>query len=182
MNKKVLVISTSMRQKGNSDQLADEFIKGAEDAGHTVGKITLYDKAIHFCKGCLACQNSTQGHCVFQDDADAIIKKMAEADVIAFATPIYFYEMSGQMKTLLDRSNPLFPIAYKFRVIYLLTSAADGEKSAMDGAIKGLQGWIDCFEEARLKGVVYGTASDAMNAILTHPETLQAAYEMGSHV
>ena len=119
MNKKVLVISTSMRQKGNSDQLADEFIKGAEDAGHTVGKITLYDKAIHFCKGCLACQNSTQGHCVFQDDA---------------------------------------------------------------GAIKGLQGWIDCFEEARLKGVVYGTASDAMNAILTHPETLQAAYEMGSHV
>ena len=52
----------------------------------------------------------------------------------------------------------------------------------MDGPIKGLQGWIDCFEEARLKGVVYGTASDAMNAILTHPETLQAAYEMGSHV
>lgn len=182
MNKKVLVISTSMRQKGNSDQLADEFIKGVGDAGHTVEKITLYDKAIHFCKGCLACQNSKQGHCVFQDDADAIIKKMAEADVIAFATPIYFYEMSGQMKTLLDRSNPLFPITYKFRDIYLLTSAADGEKSAMEGAMKGLQGWIDCFEEARLKGVVYGTASDAMNAILAHPETLQAAYEMGSHV
>ena len=182
MNKKALVISTSMRQKGNSDQLADEFIKGAGDAGHTVEKITLYDKAIHFCKGCLACQNSKQGHCVFQDDADAIIKKMAEADVIAFATPIYFYEMSGQMKTLLDRSNPLFPIAYKFRDIYLLTSAADGEKSAMEGAMKGLQGWIDCFEEARLKGVVYGTASDAMNAIFAHPETLQAAYEMGSHV
>lgn len=182
MNKKVLVISTSMRQKGNSDQLADEFIKGVGDAGHTVEKITLYDKAIHFCKGCLACQNSKQGHCVFQDDADAIIKKMAEADVIAFATPIYFYEMSGQMKTLLDRSNPLFPISYNFRDIYLLTSAADGEKSAMEGAIKGLQGWIDCFEEARLKGVVYGTASDAMNAILAHPETLQSAYEMGSHV
>lgn len=86
------------------------------------------------------------------------------------------------MKTLLDRSNPLFPISYNFRDIYLLTSAADGEKSAMEGAIKGLQGWIDCFEEARLKGVVYGTASDAMNAILAHPETLQSAYEMGSHV
>lgn len=182
MNKKVLVISTSMRQKGNSDQLADEFIKGAEAAGHTIEKITLYDKAIHFCTGCLACQSLKQGHCVIQDDADVIVKKMAEADVIAFATPIYFYEMSGQMKTLLDRSNPLFPITYSFRDIYLLTSAADGEKSAMEGAIKGLQGWIDCFEKASLKGVVYGTAADAMHAILTQPNTLQTAYEMGLHV
>ena len=182
MNKKVLVISTSMRQKGNSDLLADEFIKGAEAAGHTVEKVTLYDKATHFCTGCLACQNLKQGHCVVNDDADVIVKKMAEVDVITFATPIYFYEMSGQMKTLLDRSNPLFPIPYNFRDIYLLTSAADGEKSAMEGAMKGLQGWIDCFGEARLKGVVYGTASDAMNAILAHPETLQSAYEMGNHV
>ena len=81
---------------------------------------------------------------------------MRSAEVIVFATPIYFYEMCGQMKTLLDRTNPLFPSDYAFRDIYLLASAADGAESAMDGAVKGLQGWIDCFEKARLKGVVRG--------------------------
>lgn len=182
MKKNVVVISTSLRKGGNSDHLADEFIKGAMDGGHTVQKITLYDKTIHFCTGCLVCQNNKKGSCVIQDDADTIIQKMAQADVIAFATPIYFYEMSGQMKTILDRTNPLFPISYNFRDIYLLTSAADGEKGAMEGAIKGLQGWIDCFEKVTLKGVVYGTASDIMNAIMAHPDTLQAAYEMGKHV
>lgn len=182
MKKKVLVISTSLRKNGNSEHLGDEFIKGAGDAGHIVEKITLRNQSLHFCTGCLACQRNKQGSCVIKDDADIIVKKMAEADVIAFATPIYFYEMSGQMKTLLDRTNPLFPIPYNFRDIYLLTSAADGEKTAMEGAIKGLQGWIDCFENATLKGVVYGTSTDEINAILEHPETLQAAYDMGKGV
>lgn len=65
---------------------------------------------------------------------------MRSAEVIVFATPIYFYEMCGQMKTLLDRTNPLFPSDYAFRDIYLLASAADGAESAMDGAVKGLAG------------------------------------------
>lgn len=62
--------------------------------------------------------------------------------------------MSGQMKTMLDRSNPLFPADYAFRDIYLLATAAADEESAMDGAIKGLTGWIDCFAKTSLKGVV----------------------------
>ena len=106
MSKKVLVISTSPRKGGNSDVLADEFVRGAQEGGNSVEKVTLYDKTIGFCKGCLACQ-STQ-RCVIRDDADAIAQKMLTADVIAFATPIYYYGMCGQMKTMLDRSNPLF--------------------------------------------------------------------------
>lgn len=81
---------------------------------------------------------------------------MKDAEVIAFATPIYFYEMCGQMKTLLDRSNPLFPSDYAFRDIYLLATAADSAESSMDGAVKGLEGWIACFEKAALRGVVRG--------------------------
>lgn len=65
------------------------------------------------------------------DDADAIVRKMKDAEVIAFATPIYFYEMCGQMKTLLDRSNPLFPSDYGFRDIYLLATAADSAESSI---------------------------------------------------
>ena len=60
--------------------------------------------------------------------------------MIAFATPIYYYEMCGQMKTLLDRMNPLYTSEYAFRDIYLLTTAAENDESAMDGAVKGMQG------------------------------------------
>ena len=104
---KILVISTSLRARSNSEALADEFIRGAQDAGHEVEKITLKDKDIKFCKGCLACQ--TTQRCAIKDDAPAIVEKMHDADAICFATPIYYYEMSGQMKTLLDRANPLYP-------------------------------------------------------------------------
>lgn len=175
--KTVLIISTSPRKGGNSDILADEFAKGAKEAGHEVEKICLYDKTINFCKGCLACQKTQ--HCVIHDDADMIARKMKDADVLVFATPIYYYEMCGQMKTMLDRSNPLFPSDYAFRDVYLLASAADGEESAMDGAVKGLEGWVACFEKAHLKGVVRGVGADGTGAIQRVPAALKAAYDMG---
>ena len=115
MGKKVLVLSTSPRAGGNSETLADEFMRGAAEAGHDVKKICLYDKKINFCKGCLACQATQK--CVIHDDAETIVAQMKQADVLVFATPIYFYEMCGQMKTLLDRTNPLFPTEYAFRDI-----------------------------------------------------------------
>ncbi len=180
MSKKVLIISTSLRKGSNSDILTDEFLRGAKDAGNQVEKINLNNKTLRFCIGCLACQKT--GNCVLKDDANAIVSKMHDSDVIAFATPIYFYEMAGQMKTLLDRSNPLFPSDYAFRDIYLLATAADGNKSAMDGAIKGLQGWIDCFEKARLAGVVFGVGVDDANSIGKSSDLLQTAYNMGQNI
>ena len=126
MSKRILVLSTSPRIGGNSETLADVFIKGAEEAGHETKKICLYDKKIEFCKGCLGCQ--TTGKCILRDDAERIIAQMKAMDVLVFATPIYFYEMSGQMKTLLDRTNPLFPAEYEFRDIYLLATSADEAK------------------------------------------------------
>ena len=146
MKKNILILSTSPRKNGNSEMLAREFARGAEEAGHNVELLSLHDKTLGFCKGCLACQKTQR--CVIHDDADAIVRKMKDAEVIAFATPIYFYEMCGQMKTLLDRSNPLFPSDYAFRDIYLLATAADSAESSMDGAVKGLEGWIACFEKA----------------------------------
>lgn len=86
------------------------------------------------------------------------------------------------MKTLLDRSNPLFSSDYSFRDIYLLATAADGNKSAMDGAIKGLQGWVDCFEKANLKDVVYGVGVDDAGSIGKRSDLLQTAYHMGQNI
>lgn len=176
MSKQILIISTSPRPNGNSETLAEEFSRGAREVGHDVEKIVLYNKSISFCKGCLYCQKHKG--CVIKDDVAAILEKMLLADVVVFATPIYFYEMSGQMKTLLDRTNPIFPTKYKFRDIYFLATAADYDESSMDGAINGLQGWIDCFAQTKLAGVVNSVGADNANS----PQALQAAYNMGKSI
>lgn len=105
--KKVLIISVSLRKNSNSDLLAQQFAKGAQEAGYQVETISLREKNIQFCTGCMACLKAPR--CVIRDDANTIVEKMGNADVICFATPVYYYEMAGQMKTLLDRANPLFP-------------------------------------------------------------------------
>ena len=179
MAKKVLVISTSLRHQSNSEILADSFIEGAQSAGNSVEKISLRDKEIAFCKGCLACQQLQK--CVIEDDAQTIAEKMKLAEVIVFATPIYYYEMSGQLKTFLDRMNPLYGRDNRFREVYLLASAADTEASAMDGAAKGVQGWIDCFDGVVLKGVVRGTGAEKAGDIRA-TNAVKAAYEMGKAV
>lgn len=180
MSKKILIISTSPRMGGNSETLADEFMRGAKEASHETEKICLYDKTIEFCKGCLACQRTEK--CILHDDAAAIVERMRQADAVVFATPVYFYEMSGQMKTLLDRTNPLFPGEYSYRDIYLMATSADEAESSMDGAVKGLEGWISCFELSHLAGVVRGTGADKKGEIKNLPEALTAAYEMGRNV
>ena len=179
MSKNVLIISTSPRKNGNSETLADAFAKGAADAGNTVEKVSLYDKTVRFCKGCLVCQKT--GRCVIRDDADTIAQKMLTADVLVFATPIYYYEMCGQMKTMLDRANPLYSLDYAFRDVYLLASAAEDEESTVDGAVHGLQGWIACFPKSRLAGTVFGGGVDGVGAIKGHP-AVEKAYEMGTSI
>ncbi len=177
--KKVLVISTSLRKGGNSDTLADAFADGADTAGNAVEKISLVGKQIGFCKGCLSCQNTQR--CVIHDDADTIVQKMLTADVLVFATPIYYYEMCGQMKTLLDRANPLYSAEYAFREVYFLSSAAESEPETDARAISGLQGWIDCFEKAHLAGKVFAGGVNAVGEIKGQA-ALQTAYEMGKSV
>jgi multimeric flavodoxin WrbA len=178
--KKVLIISTSLRKNSNSQVLAKEFEKGADDAGNKVEFISLTDKKIGFCHGCLACQKTQK--CVIKDDAVEIAEKLKNADVLVFATPIYYYEMSGQMKTLLDRCNPLFPSEYSFRDVYLLATAADRDESAMDGAVKGLQGWITCFERAGLAGVVRGVGINDAGSAGLHTKLLKEVYALGKNV
>jgi len=175
----VLVISTSLRPTSNSDALAREFARGAAVAGHSVEVVSLRGKKIEFCRGCFACQKTQK--CVIKDDAPDIVAKMHNADVIAFATPIYYYEMCGQMKTLLDRANPLYPSDYKFRNVYLLTTAAEDEPQVPQRAVSGLTGWIDCFERARLAGTVFAGGVNDMGEIEGHKAPSEA-YELGKTV
>lgn len=177
--KKVIVISTSLRAGSNSDMLADKFIEGALVAGNEVEKITLSGKSIGFCKGCLACQKL--GKCVIDDDANAIMQKVLEADVVCWATPIYYYEMSGQMKVLIDRMNAMYSLDYKFRDVYMLTTAAEDEPEVPKRAEAGLTGWIDCYPKSRLAGTLFCGGVDAPRTIEGNAK-LQEAYQLGKNI
>ena len=177
--KNVLIISTSPRKGGNSESLALEFAKGAEEAGNKVETVFFREKNIGFCKGCLACTKTNR--CVIKDDAAELVEKMLAADVIAFATPIYYYEMSGQMKTLLDRGNPMYSADYAFRDIYLLSTAAEDGEDVPKRAVNGLEGWIECFPKARLAGTVFAGGVNAVGDIKGH-SAMNEAYEMGKTI
>lgn len=115
------------------------------------------------------------------DDARAIAELIKQADVVAFATPIYYYEMSGQLKTLLDRLNPLYGTDYKFTDVYLLSTAADTDPETDKRAVSGLEGWIECFERAHLAGKVFvGGVTDG-GEIAGH-EGLVEAYATGAKI
>ena len=172
--KKVLIISTSLRNNANSEILAKEVEKGAIEVGHSVEFVSLKDK------GCLACQKL--GKCVINDDANEITLKMKEADVIVWATPIYYYEMSGQMKTLIDRANSLFATGKNFSEIYVITTSADAEKGVVNTVLNGVKGWIACFDGVNLKGFLEAGELESSNEVQNRKDLLEQAYNMGKNI
>ena len=180
MTKNILIISSSLRAGSNSEILAHEVEKGAIEAGNNVEFLSLKDKTIAFCKGCLACQKLLK--CVIKDDMAEMIKKVQNADVLVFATPIYYYELSGQLKTFLDRCNPLFPQENKFKDIYLVTSLYDAEKGASETAANGLKGWISCFEQARFARLLDCGGLNEPKEAAANENILQKAYALGKNI
>ena len=89
MSKKVVVLSTSLRSSSNSELLAKSFVEGAKKSGNEVEYITLKNKNIRFCTGCLTCQKT--GRCAIKDDVTDIMDSVLNADVVVWATPIYYF-------------------------------------------------------------------------------------------
>ncbi len=166
-----------MRAKSNSDILTERLIAGAKDAGHTVEHVSLKGKDIRFCIGCLACQKTQK--CVQRDDVAEIMEKVKNADTLVFSTPIYYYGMGGQMKTLLDRMNPLYSVDCRFRKVYMLSVATEDEAFVPEKAVIGLQGWIDCFEKAELGGTLFCGGIANPGEALNREAELKEAYEFG---
>ena len=179
MNKKILVLSSSPRKGGNSDSLCDELIKGAKEAGHQAEKIFLRDKVIHYCTGCGIC--SMYGKpCPQKDDAAEIIEKMITADVIVMATPVYFYTMSAQMKTMIDRTCARYT-EINNKEFYFIVTAADTNKQAMERTLEGFRGFLDCLNGAVEKGAIYCTGVWKIGEI-EHKSVLKEAYETGKNI
>ena len=178
--KKLLLISSSPRRAGNSDLLCDQFMKGAINAGHQAEKIFLAAKKVHYCTGCGACANGTRP-CVQNDDVAEILEKMVEADVIVLATPVYFYTMCAQLKTLIDRSCPRYT-AISNKEFYFILTAADTNRAAMNRTLESLRGFTeDCLENSREKGIVFGLGVMDRGEVKETP-AYREAFEMGKRI
>lgn len=179
MGKNVLIISSSPRKGGNSEMMCEAFAAGATAAGHNVETVSLRGKKLNFCVGCFACHKL--GHCIQKDDANDIAAKIHDADVVVFASPVYYYSVSGQLKTLFDRCNPIYDTDYKFTDVYFLSCAAEDEDCTVEGSIKAVQGWVDCFDRATLKGTVFAGGVNEVGEIAGH-KALEEAKAMGANI
>lgn len=176
MSKNILIISSSPRRGGNSDLLCDAWMEGAGKAGHHVEKIRLAEHAIGPCRGCGACDRPGQV-CPQQDDMAALLQKMLAADIIVLATPVYFYSVSGQMKTFIDRTVARYR-ELSGKEFYFIVAAAEDDRNAMERTIECFRGYLDCLEGAVEKGVVYGVGAWKIGDILNSP-ALDEARAMG---
>jgi len=153
--RKVVVISASPRRGGNSDILCDRFVEGAREVGHEVEKIVVRDKKINYCTGCGTCFNGNKP-CPQQDDMAALLDVMITADVIVMATPVYFYTMNGQMKTLIDRTCARYT-EINDKDFYFIMTAADADKRSLERTLEEFRGFTYCLEGVNEKGVIYGS-------------------------
>ncbi len=108
MSKKIMVLNGSWRKGGNTAALVKEFVRGAEQAGNTVTVFELGGMNINGCKGCMAGGKHPESPCVQKDDMEKIYPVYREADVLVLASPLYYWTISGQLKTAFDR---LFAVA-----------------------------------------------------------------------
>ncbi len=97
----IVVLQGSPNRRGSTNILVEEFMKGAENSGHCVKRFDVAQMNIKPCIGCVAC--GYEGPCVQKDDNEKIREAVLSADMIVFATPLYYYGMSTQLKTVIDR-------------------------------------------------------------------------------
>lgn len=177
--KNLLILSASPRKNGNSELLCERFAQGAAESGHIVEKIFLASKKIGYCRGCGACYTTHQ--CVQKDDMADILDKMVKADGIVLATPVYFYSVNGQMKTLIDRTVTRYT-EIRNKEFYFIMTAADTEKANFERTLETFRGFTqDCLDGAIEAGIIYGAGAWKAGEIKATP-AYEEAYLMGKNI
>ncbi len=175
---KILVITGSPRKNGNSNTLADNFTKGAEEAGHTVVRFDSAFKNVHPCVACNKC--GMNGTCVFQDDFNFVRENIVDADVVVLATPIYYFGISAQIKTVIDRFYAINGQISRPKKAVLLMTYADTSPKVAQPIINHYETMID-----------YLNWSDAGKIIapgvwsvgdINHTQYPQKAYDLGKNI
>ncbi len=174
---KILVLTGSPRKNGNSNTLADYFVKGATEAGHQVVRFDAAFKDVHPCIGCNSC--GMDGPCVFKDDFEFVRQNIVDADMVVFASPMYYFGLSAQLKAVIDRFyaiNGKIHTSKKAALLmtYANTAASQAEpiKSHYQTLIDYL-GWTDV-------GQVIASGVWPVGAV-NGTKYVQQAYELGKN-
>lgn len=180
--KKVLILLGSPRKTGNSSVLADSLAKGSEHTGARVETLFLQDLDISPCTGCNGCQEETAQGCVIDDAMQDVYRKIIEADAVVFASPIYWFSVTAQLKTVIDRiyavgGGDKNVLGGKTFGVVLTYADADPFISGAVNALRMFQD-ISAYLGATLAGAVYGSAYEA-GEIREDKGLLDAAYILG---
>ena len=180
MTKNILILKGSPREKGNSAVLADRAAAGAKEAGALVESIYLHGLDIRACDACDLCRDTNM--CVIQDDMNRIFPKLASADAILLASPVYWFTFSAQLKLCIDRwygfqGNRWKEVSHKQFGIILTYGDTDLHTSGAINAIHTFETMCR-FLESKIAGIVHGSLSEVGDAE-KHPELLQRAYDLG---
>ena len=173
--KNVLIISSSPRKKGNTNALCEQFQKGAEAKGHHVDLVRIMEKKIGFCLACDSCMKNG-GKCIQKDDMAAILDLYSKADVLVLATPVYFYGISAQLKTFIDRMYPIWQHLGKKEVYYIV--AAGLGTDVIERSLGDITGFVEHLEEYKIAGRLYAPNMTAPGAV-KDLKVFQEAYAMG---
>ena len=180
--RKILVVHSSPRNKGNSNTLANGIIKGAESAGADVESVYLHGMDISPCNACYACQKKDSKGCAIDDEMQTIYPKLVECDTWVIASPVYWFNMSAQTKLFMDRCFALLayadnPFAGKRVAVAMSYGDTDPFNS---GCINALRSFQDAFKYvgAKMVGMVYGSA-EAPGEIESNADLMQRAESLG---
>jgi Multimeric flavodoxin WrbA len=154
MSKKIVILNGSPRKKGNTEMLCEAFAEGASSSGHTITQFDVHHMNIHACLGCIQGGKDPASPCMQKDDMDLIYPAYVEADILVFASPMYFWSFTSQLKAVLDRlfavaeTNADYQNPHK-NCIMLMAAEGDFEsnwKPVLDyyHALLGHLGWKDC--------------------------------------
>lgn len=179
MGKKIVVLEGSPRKGGNTDLLSDELIRGAEENGHTVTKFYLAQKNIHPCMGCNACRRTEEHNCIFKekDDFEEIVHAVIAADVLVLASPVYFYGMTAQMKTAIDRFYAREDEVHD-KTAYFVTTCIAPSKEYIETITACFRGLISCFQNIQEGGIVAGFGTKEKGDVKSK-QAMHEAYQLG---
>ncbi len=173
---KIILLQGSPNIKGSTNILSENFIKGAEEAGHTVIRYDVAKMNIKPCTGCVAC--GYEGPCVQKDDNEKIRKEILSADMIVFATPLYYYGMSAQLKIVTDRfcayNSSITGKHMKSALLTVAWNSDDWTFEALESHYKTLVRYLDFEDCGMVLGL--GCGSPAMTKRSKYPEM---AYKLG---
>ncbi len=180
--RKILVAVGSGIKGGNTDKLADAFIKGASEKGHQVHKVFLGDTDLHGCRGCAACQKNGN-KCMIKDIMQEIYPLVEECDTIVMASPLYFWTLSSQIKAFWDRLYALsVDNRYPYKESVLLMTADDDSAWTFEKPENYYRFITNAIGWKNLGSYLAGGCHGAAEKRYIEEKHLQGAYEFGNSI